>query len=348
MLLSEIAKRLDARLVGNGDVEIVKVANLKTATGNEISFLSDSRYKDVLSESAAGAVIVREADVEHVKGAALVMGDPYVGFARVAQLLDTTPQIATGIHPSAIVHPTATLGKNVALGPYVVIEEHAVIGDNVQLGAHVFVGQGAHIGADTKVYPNVSLYHGVKIGEHCLIQSGTVIGGDGFGYANEKGRWLKIPQTGAVKIGSFVEIGACTCIDRGALDDTVIEDNVIIDNLCQVAHNVKIGFGTAVAGATVFAGSVTIGKFCIIGGTSVFNGHISICDQVTISGMCMVMRSIDKPGVYSSGIPAQSNREWRLTAARVLHINDMYRKVNEMERELETLKATVNAQVSHT
>lgn len=338
MLLKDLANTLNAKLVGNGDIEITKVANLRTAKEGEISFLSDPKYKDVLQESKASCVIVKESDLEHVTTAALVMSDPYVGFARVAQLLDTTPTIAQGISPLCQIDEGAIIGENCGIGPFVHIQKGAVIGSNVQIGANCTIGPNAKIGSYTKLYPNVSIYHDVIIGERCLIQSQTVIGSDGFGYANERGNWIKIPQTGRVVIGNMVEIGACTCIDRGAIDDTVIEDNVIIDNLCQVAHNVHIGFGTAVAGGTVFAGSVKIGKFCIIGGTSVFNGHIEICDQVTISGMCMVMRSIDKKGVYSSGIPAQTNKEWRITASRVLHINDMYRKMKDMEKQLEALE----------
>lgn len=345
MLLSHLAEVMGAEVHGNSSVEIDRIANLKTAGAGEISFLSDPRYRSVLSESQAAAVIVRKDDLPHVNPAAtaLVVSDPYVGFAKAAQALDKTPPVAVGIDPSAVISPEARLGKNVAVGPNAVIAAGAVIGDNVQIGAGCSVGLNAVIGECTRLYPNVSVYHDVQIGAHCLFQSSAVIGSDGFGYANEKGRWLKIPQSGRVKIGSFVEIGACTCIDRGALDDTVIEDNVIIDNLCQIAHNVRIGTGTAVAGGTTFAGSVTIGRYCIIGGTSVFNGHITIADGVTISGMCMVMRSIDKPGIYSSGIPAQSNKEWRLTASRVLHINEMYHKLNELERTVNELQAKMSA-----
>ncbi len=344
MQLSAIAAQIGARLEGDGTVEIHRIANLKTAGSGEISFLSDPRYRSVLTASQASAVIVRADDLPHVGGkAALVLPDPYVGFAKTAQLLDNTPRIADGIHPTAVIDPAAVLGADVSVGANAVIGPEAEIGAYAQIGAGCVIGPRAQIGEYTKLYPNVSVYHDVFIGAHCLVQSGTVIGSDGFGYANEKGRWLKIPQTGHVRIGSFVEIGACTCIDRGALDDTVIEDNVIIDNLCQIAHNVKIGTGTAVAGGTTFAGSVKIGRYCIIGGTSVFNGHIEIADQVTISGMCMVMRSIDKPGIYSSGIPAQSNKEWRLTASRVLHINEMYHKVNELERRLAALEGQKQA-----
>jgi UDP-3-O-[3-hydroxymyristoyl] glucosamine N-acyltransferase len=342
MLLKDIASKLDAKLVGNGDIEISAVANLKTAKENEISFLSDPKYRDVLAQSKAGAVICKEEDVEHATSAVLVLKDPYVGFAKVAQLLDSTPAIATGVSNTAVVDESAIIGENVSIGPNVYIQHGAVIGNNVQLGANVVIGPNAKIGDNTKLYPNVSVYHDCVIGTDCLVQSGTVIGGDGFGYANERGQWIKIPQTGRVLVGNHVEIGACTCIDRGAIDDTVIEDNVIIDNLCQIAHNVHIGYGTAVAGGTTFAGSCTIGKYCIIGGTSVFNGHISICDGVTVSGMCMVMRSIDKPGIYSSGIPAQTNKEWRITAARTLHINEMYHRVTDLEKKVEYLTNQLN------
>lgn len=343
MLVKDIAQALGATFEGDGNLDIRKVANLKTAQADEISFLSDPKYRDVLDDSAAGCVMVKKDMAQHVKGIALVVDDPYLAFARVAQLLDTTPRIATGIAASAKVDPTAKLGNNVSLGENVYIGPEAEIGDDVQIGANCVIGPKAKLGKGTRLYPLVSIYHDVQIGERCLIQSGTVIGSDGFGYANDKGQWVKIPQTGRVIVGDMVEIGANTCIDRGALDDTVIESNVIIDNLCQIAHNVKIGFGTAIAGGTTFAGSVTIGKYCIIGGTSVFNGHITIADQVTISGMCMVMRSIEEKGVYTSGIPAQTNKEWRKTASRVLHINDMYHKLKDMESDMETLKAQVAA-----
>lgn len=337
MLLKDIADKIGAQLVGDGNIDIKAVANLKTAKENEISFLSDPKYKAVLSESNAGAVILKQSDVEHAKGAALVLDDPYVGFAKVAQLLDSTPAVSEGVHPSAVVDETAVLGQNVALGPGVHVQKGAVIGNNVQLGANVVIGPNAKIGDNTKIYPNVSVYHDCQIGSDCLIQSGAVIGSDGFGYANQRGEWIKIPQTGRVIIGNRVEIGACTCIDRGAIDDTVIADNVIIDNLCQIAHNDKIGYGTAIAGQTTIAGSVTIGKYCIIGGTSVINGHIDICDGVTLTGNTVVMRTIEKPGVYSSGIPCVTNKEWRLNTSRYMHINDMYHRILALETKLKAL-----------
>ncbi len=344
MLLKDIAAALGAELHGNAELEIRKVANLVTAADDELSFLSDPRYRRSLGESHAGAVIVREDDLPHLRegASALVLKDPYLGFARAAQLLDSTPPVAEGVADDAVVEDGAVIGSNVALGHHVTVLRGAKIGDNVQLADGVVIGCNAVIGDFTRIYSNAVVYHDCVIGKHCLIQSNTVIGADGFGYANDKGVWVKIPQTGRVVIGDFVEIGACTCIDRGAIDDTVIESNVIIDNLCQIAHNVHIGTGTAVAGGTTFAGSVTIGKYCIIGGTSVFNGHIKICDGTTICGMSMVMRSIDKPGTYASGIPAQTNKEWRLTAARTMHINEMYHKLEDLSSKVQELEAKLN------
>ncbi len=195
--------------------------------------------------------------------------------------------------------------------------------------------KNASIGTNTKLWANVTIYHDVVMGTDCLVQSSTVIGADGFGYANEKGEWIKIPQLGTVRIGNRVEIGACTTIDRGALEDTVVEDNVILDNQLQIAHNVHIGYGTAMAGGTIVAGSTTIGKYCIIGGGSVINGHIEIADGVTITGMGMVMRGISEKGMYSSGIPLQPNKEWRKTATRVHRIDEMNKRLKALEKQLE-------------
>ncbi|MDD2842644.1 MAG: UDP-3-O-(3-hydroxymyristoyl)glucosamine N-acyltransferase [Tolumonas sp.] len=332
--LEQLAQHLGAELHGDANVVIQRIANLETAQTGEISFLSDGKYQKHLSVTQASAVLLREADLAACQTNALVVKDPYIGFARVAQLLDTTPAPAVSIHSTAVIADDVVLGTNVAIGANAVIESGVVLGDGVIIGAGCFVGQNSKLGAKTKLWANVTIYHNVQIGSDCLIQSGTVIGADGFGYANERGEWIKIPQLGGVIIGNRVEIGANTCIDRGAIDNTRIADNVIIDNLCQIAHNVEIGYGTAIAGAATFAGSTKIGKYCIIGGASVFNGHIEICDQVTVTGMAMVMRSITEPGLYSSGIPAQSNKEWRKTAARTLHIDDMYKRLSNIEKLL--------------
>ena len=332
--LAELANKLGAELHGDGTTEIHSIAAMGKAAIGQITFLSDSKYRQQLSKCQADAVMLREADVEFFKGNMLVVKDPYLSYALVAQLLDTTPVAAMDIAASAYVDPTATLGSNVAIGHNAVIEAGVQLGDNVQIGAGCFIGKNAVIGNNTKLWANVTIYHDVVLGSQCLVQSSTVIGADGFGYANDKGEWVKIPQLGSVRIGDRVEIGACTSIDRGALEDTIIADNVIIDNQMQIAHNVQIGYGTAMAGGTIVAGSTTIGKYCIIGGASVLNGHIKIADGVTITGMGMVMRSIEEKGMYSSGIPLQPNKEWRRTATRVHRIDDMNKRLRIVEKQL--------------
>ncbi len=333
--LGQLATLLGAELHGDASIEVSRVANLETAGSGEISFLSDSKYQSFLAQTAASAVLVKAADLSVCQTNALVVKDPYVGFARVAQLLDSTPQPALDIHPTAVIAVDVQLGQNVAIGPHAVIESGVVLGDGVAIGPGCFVGKNSRLGKGSRLWANVTIYHNVEIGDACLIQSGTVIGADGFGYANERGEWIKIPQVGKVILGNRVEIGASTTIDRGAIDDTIIADNVIIDNQCQIAHNVEIGYGTAIAGGTVIAGSTKIGKYCIIGGAAVINGHIQVCDQATITGMSMVMRSISEPGIYSSGVPAQSNKEWRKMAARVLHIDEMHKRLNQLEKRIE-------------
>ena len=333
--LGQLAELLGAELHGDASVEVSRIANLETAQVGEISFLSDSKYHAFLAKSQASAVLVKAADLAICATNALVVKDPYVGFARVAQLLDSTPQPATTIHPKAVIAEDVQLAPGVAIGANAVIESGVVLGEGVIVGPGCFIGKNSQLGKGSRLWANVTLYHNVRLGEACLVQAGSVIGADGFGYANERGEWIKIPQVGGVRIGNRVEIGASTTIDRGAIDDTRIADNVIIDNQCQIAHNVEIGYGTAIAGGTVIAGSTKIGKYCIIGGAAVINGHIQVCDQVTITGMSMVMRSISEPGVYSSGVPAQSNKEWRKMAARVMHIDDMHKRLNQLEKRVE-------------
>lgn len=331
--LQELARQLGAEFKGDPALIIHRVNTLDKAGPDEVAFLSDSKYHHLLENTKAGAVIITAADQALCPVASLVMADPYLGFALAAQALDTTPQPAVDIHPTAVIADDVTLGEGVAIGANAVIESGVVLGDGVVIGAGCFIGKGARLGANSRLWANVTLYHRVELGERCLVQSGAVIGGDGFGYANNKGEWVKIPQLGTVIIGNRVEIGAGTAIDRGALGDTCIADNVIIDNLCQIAHNVSIGYGTAVAGGTVMAGSLKVGKYCIIGGAVVINGHIEICDGVTITGMSMVMRPITEPGLYSSGIPLQPNKEWRKTAARVMRIDDMHKRLSRLEKQ---------------
>lgn len=334
LLLQQLAEAIEAEVHGDGDITITGVATLASAKPGQIAFLANEKYRSQLDTTQASAVIVAP-NVELPAGlAALRTRNPYAGFAKVAQLLDTTPKPADHIHASAQIHPTAKIGANVAIGANTVIAEHAVIADDVVIGVGCYIGPRVEIGRATQLWQHVVVYHGCVIGEHCLVHAGTIIGADGFGWANEQGKWVKIPQLGRVVIGNRVDIGASTTIDRGALDDTIISDGCIIDNQCQIAHNVFIDEDTAIAGCTVLAGSCRIGKRCLIGGATAINGHIEICDDVQISGFSMVIKGISEPGVYASGIPAAPHREWRRNGARYRQLDELFQRVKKLENQL--------------
>lgn len=334
MTLQQLASVIDADVVGDGEQTITGVATLASATSGQIAFLANEKYRVQLDTTQASAVIVAP-NVELPNGlAALVTKNPYAGFAKVAQQLDTTPAVATAIDPAAQIASSAKLGANVAVGPLAVISENVELGDNVQIGAGCYIGPGVKIGANTKLWQHVVIYHDCIIGSDCLVHSGAVIGADGFGWANEQGKWIKIPQLGRVVLHDRVEIGANTTVDRGALDDTVISSGCIIDNQCQIAHNVFIDEDTAIAGCTVLAGSCRIGKRCLIGGATAINGHIEICDDVQISGFSMVIKAITEPGVYASGIPAAPHREWRRNGARYRQLDALFQRVKKIEKKL--------------
>jgi UDP-3-O-[3-hydroxymyristoyl] glucosamine N-acyltransferase len=338
LTLTSLAELLDAQLVGDGSQQVHSVANLQFATPGQISFLSNAKYRKFLADATASAVLVTADDLPFVAPgvAALVVKDPYVAFAKVAQQLDSTPAVAIDIHPTAVIDPSAQLAASVAIGANAVIAAGVTLAEGAQIGAGCYIGQQTKIGSYTKIWPNVTVYHGIEIGDNCIVHSGAIIGADGFGFANERGNWLKIPQVGGVIIGSDCEIGANTTIDRGAIENTQIGNNVIIDNQCQIAHNVSIGDHTAIAGCSVVAGSTTIGRYCIIGGAAVINGHIDICDGAHISGMAMVMKPIAEKGVYSSGIPATTNREWRKNTAKLRQIEQLYQRVKVLESQFKT------------
>ncbi|AVH28190.1 MULTISPECIES: UDP-3-O-(3-hydroxymyristoyl)glucosamine N-acyltransferase [Vibrio] len=335
LTLAELATITGGELFGDESLVVSRVAPMDKAQEGDVTFLSNPKYAKHLSECQATVVMVKAEHKDQCVGNALVVSDPYVAFARVVQAMDTTPKPADDIAPSAVIAADVKMGENVTIGANAVIETGVELGDNVSIGAGCFIGKNAKLGNNTKLWANVTIYHEVSLGDDCLVQSGTVIGSDGFGYANDKGEWIKIPQLGSVRIGNRVEIGACTTIDRGALEDTIIEDNVILDNQLQIAHNVQIGYGTVMPGGTIVAGSTKIGKYCQIGGASVLNGHITIADGVAITGMGMVMRSIEEKGLYSSGIPLQTNREWRKTATRVHRIDEMNKRLKAVEKQLE-------------
>ncbi|WP_417658446.1 UDP-3-O-(3-hydroxymyristoyl)glucosamine N-acyltransferase [Pseudidiomarina sp.] len=334
LTLQQLADAIGAAVQGDPALPIQGVATLASAKPGHIAFLANEKYRSQLDSTQASAVIVAP-DVDVPDGiAALRMKNPYAGFAKVAQLLDTTPKPADGIHTSAQVHATTKIGKNVSIGANAVIAEQVELADNVTVGVGCYIGPNTRIGVGTQLWQHVVIYHNCVIGENCLVHAGTVIGADGFGWANEGGKWIKIPQLGRVVIGNRVDIGASTTIDRGALDDTIISDGVIIDNQCQIAHNVFIDEDTAIAGCTVLAGSCRIGKRCLIGGATAINGHISVCDDVQISGFSMVIKEITEPGAYASGIPAAPQREWRRNGARYRQLDDLFQRVKKIEKQL--------------
>jgi UDP-3-O-[3-hydroxymyristoyl] glucosamine N-acyltransferase len=336
--LQTLAEQLGAQLHGDGAVEVSAVATLEDAQSGQITFLSNAKYRKFLQQTKASVVLIKAEDLEFCPVAALIVKDPYVAFARVAQLLDNTPAAANGIHPTAIIDPSAQIDPTAQLGPYVVVSKDAVIAAGVQIGAGSFIGEGAIIAAHCKIWPKVSIYHRVQLGERCIVHSGAVLGADGFGFANERGQWLKIPQVGTVIVGADCEIGANTTIDRGAIGDTLIGYNVILDNQVQIAHNVQIGDHSCIAGCTVVAGSTKIGKYCVIGGACAITGHIEICDAVQITGMSMITKAITEKGIYSSGMPATTNLEWRKTNARYRQLEQMYQRLRDVEQELAQLR----------
>lgn len=337
--LAEIANKIGAVVQGDEQCEISSIATLVDAKAGQIAFLANSKYSAQLLDTHASAVIVNDAEAKNCQTNALVMDNPYMGYALVAQLLDTTPKPADRIHPSAVVDSSVSIGENVTIGANAVVESGVSLADGVSIGAGCFIGIGAQLGANTAVWANVSIYHGVVIGKNCLIQANTVIGSDGFGYANDKGNWVKIPQLGSVIIGDNVEIGASTTIDRGALGNTIIKNGVILDNQIQIAHNVVIGENTAMAACSVIAGSTVVGKNCVVAGLVGINGHIEITDGCVFTGMTMVTKSLTESGVYSSGMPCQPNKEWHKTNARIRKLDTITKRLSAAEKELLALKS---------
>jgi UDP-3-O-[3-hydroxymyristoyl] glucosamine N-acyltransferase len=330
--LAEIAGRLGGEVVGAPETEIRRVASLRSAGPGDLSFLADARHRADLAATRADAVIVSEGERDATGLPRIVCGDPYAYFARVAQLFNPPPAVEPGVHPAAAVSPAATVAASASIAAGCVVERDARIGERVALGAGCYVGAGASIGADSRLHPRVVVYGGCTVGQRAIVHSGAVIGADGFGFAPEGGRWLKIPQTGRVVIGDDVEIGANTSIDRGAVDDTVIEDGVKLDNQIQIGHNCRIGAHTAVAGCVGIAGSTTVGRNCMIGGAAMIGGHLAIPDGSVIAGATVVTRSLDRAGAWSSVIPATEVREWRRTVALLRGLARLAERLRALER----------------
>ncbi|MCV2526101.1 MAG: UDP-3-O-(3-hydroxymyristoyl)glucosamine N-acyltransferase [Candidatus Lightella neohaematopini] len=329
--ITDLAKQLNAELIGNNNIIIHGITSIYNTKKNYITFLANNKLRFLLSNCKASAVIINKNNMPFCKITSLVVDNPYLAYILFAKIIHNTlyNNVKTNIKKKNIL-----LGKNINISDNVVIEDNVKLGNNIIIGSNCFIGKNVIIKDNTKLFNNVTIHSDTVIGNNCVIQSGTVIGSDGFGYIKDKEKWLKIPHLGRVIINDYVEIGSCTTIDRGTLDDTVIGNGVIIDNLCQIAHNVIIGKYTAIAGGVIIAGSSRIGNNCLVGGATVINGHISICDRVTITGMSMVVRSIKKPGIYSSGIPTQQNNKWRKTAVLTMNISKIDKRIKVIEQSI--------------
>jgi len=334
--LSELIAALGGDLLGGSDIRIAGIAPLDEADARSISFLANPRYQAQLGTTRAACVIVAPAlaEVAAARGAAIVTPDPYLYFARLTQwwAVRTRPARQAGVHASAVVSPDARLGQGVEVGPLAVIEAGAVIKDRARIGAHCVIERDAVVGEHTRLAPRVVLGYGCRIGARGIVHSGVVIGADGFGFAPTKQGYVKIEQLGAVSIGDDVEIGANTCIDRGALSDTVIEDGVKLDNLIQIAHNVHIGRNTAMAGCGAIAGSTTVGANCTIGGAVNIIGHLNIVDGVHITACTLVTRDITQSGAYSGAYPFEENSSWQKNAATLRQLHTLRDRVRALEK----------------
>lgn len=341
--LGQLAEFLGATLRGDAEKQITGLATLQEAGPAQLSFLANPQYRKFLAGSQAAALLLKEADAEGFAGNALVVPDPYLAYARISHLFDSKPKATAGIHPSAVIAADAVVDPTASIGAFVVIEAGARIGAQVTLGAHCVIGARSEIGEGGWLAPRVTLYHDVRIGKRVVIQSGAVLGGEGFGFANEKGIWQKIAQIGGVTIGDDVEIGVNTAIDRGALADTVIGNGVKLDNQIQIAHNVQVGDHTAMAACVGISGSTKIGKHCMLAGGVGLVGHIDICDNVFLTGMTMVTHSITEPGAYSSGTAMQPAAEWRKSAARIRQLDDIARRLKQLEKRVGEVTPDGNA-----
>lgn len=336
--LAECAKWVSSTFRGDPNYKITQVGDLQSAQAHQLSYLADKKYLAQLKSSQAGVVILPEALSEVWQGNAVFSDNPKWAYAVIAKRLHPLPKTERGIHETAVIHPSATIGEGVSIGPYTIIEAGAIIGKGSVIQAHGFIGQDCKIGEECYFFPRVTLYYGTQMGNGCVVQSGVVIGSEGFGFARHATGWEKVPQLGRVVIGNRVEIGANTTIDRGAIDDTIIENNVILDNLIQIAHNVRIGENTAMAANVGIAGSTTVGKNCMFGGGCNINGHIDICDNVHLVGASGVAKSIRKPGAYGSATTVVEVQTWKRNMFRFAHLDKLAQTVSKLENRLEELE----------
>jgi UDP-3-O-[3-hydroxymyristoyl] glucosamine N-acyltransferase len=331
--IGQLATDLGLKISGDPKTPVSGVATLRNATGDQLSFLANPKYRQYLQQTRAAAVILSEDLVDSCPVAALISADPYTDYARAAGHFDRSRQFDPGVHPTAVVADDVQLGEGVAIGPHAVIEEGCRIGEHCHIGSGTIVGRECRIGSGSFLAARVTLCSDVRLGQRVIIHPGAVIGADGFGIAMGDDGWIKVPQLGGVSIGDDCEIGANTTIDRGALDDTVLENDVRLDNLVQIAHNVHIGAHTAMAGCAAAAGSARIGRYCLIGGGAGILGHLEVADRVTITARTLVTHSIKEPGEYSSGTPMQEKRNWLKNTVRLRQLDALVRRVSRLEKE---------------
>ena len=336
--LTDIAARFGGQVLGEGNTSIHQVATLDSAQDGNITFLASSKYRAQLSTTRAEAIILGEADADSTSLPRIVCDNPYAYFAKVSAFLNQLPKPMPGIHPSAVIGEGAQIDPSAQISAHVVIGSNAFIGSGCVIMEGCSIGEGVTIGESSRLYPHVVVYHDCVLGQRLIVHSGVVIGADGFGIAMEEGRWLKIPQIGRVVIGDDVEIGANTTIDRGVLDDTIIEEGVKMDNQIQIAHNVRIGAHTAIAGCVGIAGSATIGRYCRIGGSAGILGHLKIADHVEISSYTLIGKSIHEPGSYTGIFPFSKYEEWRKNASHLRHLDALADKVKVLQKVIEALR----------
>ena len=337
--LSAIAQTLGGYVLGDETVSISRVASLANAKSGDICFINDAKYQKALVSCEASAFVLKERDADLTTLPRIIVDNPYAYFAKLSAFLNPPATVKLGVALSAVIDATATIPASCSVGPMAVIGENVVLGEHVVIGAGCVIENNVTIADNTRLEPQVVIKHDCEIGPNCHLFSGAVIGSDGFGYAEESGVWLKIPQVGRVVIHANVDVGANTTIDRGALDDTIIEEGVKLDNLIQIGHNCIIGAHTVIAGATGIAGSAKIGRHCKIGGAAMILGHLTIADHVTISPGSMITRSLTKADTYTALMPFQTHKAWLNTAAKIRHLDSLSAQIKNLEKELALLKS---------
>jgi UDP-3-O-[3-hydroxymyristoyl] glucosamine N-acyltransferase len=336
--LRDLARCCGGEVVGDDAITIQGVGTLDGAGPTDIAFLTNTLYRDRLKSTRAAAVILAPVDRDATSLPRIISLNPYASYARIAQALYPQSIATPGVHATAVIHPSVHIPASAQIGPNVVLEEGVMLGERVVIGAGTTLADNVSVGADSLLYPRVTVYAECQLGERSIVHSGVVIGADGFGMAWDQGAWVKIPQVGRVVIGCDVEIGANTTIDRGTIEDTVVEDGVKLDNQIQIAHNCRIGAHTVIAGCAGLSGSTKIGRHCRIGGGVGIVGHVELCDGVTVSGFSLITKSITQPGIYTSSIPSEPHRSWLTTLAHLRALPEWLKRLKIVEQDLKKIK----------